>query len=416
MQGSTQTNNRGNVTPGGRTSAQSSNVGAAPNPSRYRRQIPDLRAGESVVLLQRQHPFVLVRKLAVPGLLLVLWLVASVFALPLIGRLQPDPLGPPAEGIAAWLPSSLYLGWLGLAAVLVLWAAYRVLDWTDDWVALTNRRLIIMDKTPFLRESRREAPISRVQNVTAEYPHGMGVALDFGDLKVDTAGIGVLMFGNLPHPKTMREAIFAQQTAMNAAQPSPEAQRKAIARSIILGTDPAVHEQVTPPGGMPAVPSRGTPVPQPQTSGYNMLNVILPLRPQRDGDMVTWHMHWIFLVRGLAWPFIVIVLVMAGWFASISQGQSGQFGSVPVILGWLAVVLVPLCLLWALWNWADWRNDLYRLDRERIYDIERLPFGLREQSTQPMVTRVTDGPYVVPGPMANLLNYGDVVLRTPGEA
>src|SRR5262249_52569245 len=197
----------------------------------HRRLIPDLRAGEGGVLLQRQHPFVLVRKLAWPLLLLALWLVASVFALPLIARLQPDPLGPPAEGVSAWLPSALWLGWVGLAAVLVLWGAYLVLDWSDDWVALTNRRLIIMDKSPFLREARREAPIARVQNVTADYPNSLGVALDFGDLKVDTAGIGVLTFGNLPHPRTMREAIFAQQAANNAAQPSAEDRRKAIARS-----------------------------------------------------------------------------------------------------------------------------------------------------------------------------------------
>ena len=209
-----------------------------------KRLIPDLRAGERVVLLQRQHPAVLFRNLLRPLLLLVLWVLSLVFVLPFIASLQPDALTSLSpQGLPAWLPTVLWLGWLGLAALLVLWGAYLALDWSDDWIALTNRRLIIMDKTPFLRESRREAPIAQVQNVTAEYPNSMAVALDFGDLKVDTAGIGVLVFGSLPRPGRMREAIFNAQAEANAAQPSPELLRRARARSIILGTDPAMHER-----------------------------------------------------------------------------------------------------------------------------------------------------------------------------
>src|SRR5207253_5479107 len=89
---------------------------------------------------------------------------------------------------------------------------------------------------------------------------------------------------------------------------------------------------------------------------------------------------------------------------------------VPSALGWLMVGLVPVCLLWALYNWEDWRNDLYRLDRERVYDIESLPFGLRERSKETLVTRITDVTYQVSGPVAHLLNYGDVVIKTAGEA
>src|SRR5439155_18330907 len=216
-----------------------------------RHLIPDLRAGERVVLLQRQHPAVLFGSLLKPLLLLVLWVLSLIFVPPLIAGLQPDALtSQPGQGLPAWLPAVLWLGWLGLAALLVLWGAYLVLDWSDDWIALTNRRLIIMDKTPFLRESRREAPIAQVQNVTAEYPNSMAVALDFGDLKVDTAGIGVLVFGSLPRPGRMREAIFSTQAEANAAQPSPEDLRRARARSIILGTDPAMHERPTPPHGV----------------------------------------------------------------------------------------------------------------------------------------------------------------------
>ena len=41
---------------------------------------------------------------------------------------------------------------------------------------------------------------------------------------------------------------------------------------------------------------------------------------------------------------------------------------------------------------------------------------VREQSKETLITRVTDVTYVVPSPLAHLLNYGDIMLKTPGEA
>src|SRR5438874_7531176 len=302
-----------------------------------KRLIPDLRAGERVVLLQRQHPAVLFGGLLKPLLLLVLWVLSLIFVLPFIAGLQPDALMPPGQGLPSWLPAVLWLGWLGLAALLVLWGAYQVLDWNDDWIAPTNRRLIVMDKTPFLREARREAPVAQVQNVTAEYPNSMAVALDFGDLKVDMAGIGVLVFGNLPRPRRMREAIFNAQAEANAGQPSPEDLRRARARSIILGTDPAMHDRPTPPHGMPAVRGEGlgvrgdsriAPTGQaliPNPSPLTPIQVLFPFTPWRDEESVTWHKHWLYLLRGVFWPLLLSALLIAAWFASITLGEQGQY-------------------------------------------------------------------------------------------
>src|SRR5262249_4322479 len=159
----------------------------------------------------------------------------------------------------------------------------------------------------------------------------------------------------------MREAIFSVQAEAGASQPSPEDVRKARARSIILGTDPAVHERPTPPTGVLSaeyrVPS-GASTHSALSSQPSLLAALFPFSPQRDAESVTWHKHWLFLLRGVFFQLLLAVLLVVAWFASISLGDQGQYGSVPVILGWAAVVLVPTCLLWALWNWADWRNDI----------------------------------------------------------
>src|SRR5437868_6727910 len=77
------------------------------------RLIPDLRPGERLVLLQRQHPAVLFRRLLKPLLLLALWAASLIFVLPFISSLQADPLTAVApQGLPSWLPAVLWLGWL----------------------------------------------------------------------------------------------------------------------------------------------------------------------------------------------------------------------------------------------------------------------------------------------------------------
>ena len=384
-------------------------------PVRYERVIPDLRPGEKVVMLRREHRAALMRKLGWPFLLLFAWLISLIWVLPFIASLQPGPLDPPAEGLRAWLPALLWLAWMALAAGLVLWASYIVLDWSDDWIAVTNQRVIIMDKALFFRETRREVPIGKVQNAVAEYHNSLGMALDFGDIKIDTAGLGVLSFRNLPGPRTMREAIFAQQTAARASQPSAEERRRAAVLGIMRGEVPPPS---TPAGTVPSAASSKPSTPAP-AGVRSLLAAAFPFSPERGQSSITWHKHWVFLVRGLFWPVLVWWLVALACFLSVAFGSSvegGQPGPLTAALGWALVLLAPVCLLWAAWNWEDWRNDLYRLDRERVYDIEALPFGLREQSKETLITRVTDVTYVVPGPLAHLLDYGNVVIKTPGEA
>jgi hypothetical protein len=369
--------------------------------------IPDLRPGEHVIVLLRRHPMVIVRSALLPTILLVLWLASLVVVIPFLASLQVDPLINPSAP-PSWLAPVLWVGWLVVLGVLFLWIAYAVLDWREDWIALTSRRVIIMDKTLFLRESRREAPVGKVQNVIAEYPNALGMAFDFGDLRVDTAGMGTLSFPDMPHPKAMREAIFAQQKVQQSAQPPPEDRRQAVVKEIILGQDPSTATRD---------PDRGrNQTASPFVTGYGALNAFFPLAPQRHGARVTWHKHWALLLRGLLLPLMLYSAALVAWFVSIVLTPAGTLNTVEVILGWVALVLTPVCLIWALWNWEDWRNDVYRLDHERVYHIESLPFGLREQSKETMIGRISDVMYVVPGPIANLLNYGDVVIKTPGEA
>lgn len=378
---------------------------------KQRRLIHDLRDGEQVVMLQRKHPSVLLARLLWPLLLGVLWVAALVLGLALAGNLAADGFLQPGgngSGLPDWLAPLLWFVWLGAGSALVLWAAYLVLDWSDHWIALTTRRVIIMDKTLFFHETRREAPLAKVQNVVADYPNALGTSLNFGNLRVDTSGVGVLAFESLPAPKKMREAIFAQQAALRSKQPPPEDRRKEAVRSIVLGSAPDVSRQSA-VGSHEATVGAGT-------RHSSLASLLFPLSAQRDGARVVWHKHPYFLLRGVGLPLLLLGLALLGWASSLFLGEPGVIGLLESLLGWAALFLAPVCFVWAVWKWEDWRNDVYKLDHERVYHVESLPFGLREQSKETLITRITDVTYVVPGPLANILNYGDVVIKTPGEA
>lgn len=339
----------------------------------------------------------------------LLWLVSVLFVPRFIGGLQPAPFQLPGESAPGWLPTLLWIGWLTILAGMIVWAAYLVLDWSDHWIALTTRRLIIMDKALIFHETRHEAPLAKVQNCSADYPNALAVALDFGQITVDTAGVGVLRFNGLPRPKVMREAIFAQQAALKSQAPPPEDRRKEALRSILGGVASPGSDSVG-PAGSPVQPPLSPPV-----TGHGPLNLLFPVETQRAGEFVIWHKHWIYLLRGVFLPTSLFLIVLASWLASALLGERGEVGVIETILAWTVAVLAPLCVAWAFWNWEDWRNDLYKLDRERVYHVESLPFGMREQSKETLITRVTDVTYTVPGLLANILNYGDVALKTPGE-
>lgn len=367
---------------------------------RNARLIHDRRPDERVVYFLHRHPVVLVRALAMPLVLLLAWVVGFLVVEPFLAGLSVDPLvagnAPPP-----WLVPGLWMAWFGVGGVLIAWTAYVVFDWREDWLALTTQRVIVMDKRLFLRESRREAPIGKVQNVVAEYPNALGMAMGFGDIKIDTAGVGTLHFESLPQPTVLREAIFRQQKAAQQVQPPPEDLRKSAVRAIVLGRAPGDD------GGRQTVDG-GRRVADGSGNG----------REAHGGHPAVreWHKHWAFLVRGLALPVAVGGGVFVAWMLSVVLGQPGVVGPVESVLTWALLLVMPLCAGWVVWAWEDWRNDMYKLDHERLYHIESLPFGLREQSKETLINRITDVMYVIPGPLANLLDYGSVVIKTPGEA
>lgn len=67
-------------------------------------------------------------------------------------------------------------------------------------------------------------------------------------------------------------------------------------------------------------------------------------------------------------------------------------------------VMVP-AILGALWEYGVWGGDIYKLTDERIIDIERLPFGLREKKRESELDRIQDIDVDIPNILARFLMW-----------
>jgi membrane protein YdbS with pleckstrin-like domain len=137
-----------------------------PKPS-FEGQRPD----EDIILIKRQHPWVLART----GLLIILILFVALL-----------PLLMPGGG------SGLKLLALGVGVALVI-GLMRFYIWFHTIYILTNHRVVGVEQQKLLLRQVAEVPLENIQNIT-HIKKGVGQNMfDFGDLQIQTSGSKVAM-------------------------------------------------------------------------------------------------------------------------------------------------------------------------------------------------------------------------------
>ncbi len=353
----------------------------------------------------RRHWFSIVKH---GGLLLVLAVLVLLLAL---GSL--------------FFPIPIALKWGGgllifLALLLVGWFIF---DWTNDYFILTNQRVIFVDKTAGIQERRSEAPMNKVHNVRIEITGRFAQILNYGNLALDTAGLGVLSFDTLPNPRYLREKILEVRRQINQeALPVREERRRAVLRDRLGGLND--------PNDKPME----APYTTPQESGMDQFNILFPHRSQRQGETVVWHRHWLFLLRDELKPIGLLLFVIALWILTgiISNNMAtpsdpyalpdaapqsnGLLDTLNRVITIAVIIAFVIIIPWMWYIYEDWRNDKYSLTHDRVLTVYKKPLGGREVVTETMFGRITDVSYTIRSPIAMMFNYGTVTIKTPGEA
>jgi Cyclic nucleotide-binding domain/Bacterial PH domain len=347
---------------------------------------------ESVVIFVRQHKWALVRSMLVPiGILVVAFGVVAL--------------------LSQIIPSLTAL--LVIVALLIplLIAFYVLIDWSDDYYVVTNKRLVHVDELPIIRKHREEAPLSSITEIQFARHSILAHVLDFGDLRVETFGGGVSM-RDIPHPNNVKEAIQREIERVKARARASErsAIRDELRQRIFARTAPATEVEER-----ESVPS---PIEQPRPSIFQImggaLGYFLPRLREVQGDSIIWRKHWIVLLQTAKWPLLGLVATLVTFF--IWWNRSVLLNWFPDNLWWVWIVIGLGLFAWYLWLFEDWRNDQYIVTSSRIIDIERRPFLMSETRREAALSKIQTTDLDIPSPAAQLFRYGNVTIRVPGAA
>jgi uncharacterized membrane protein YdbT with pleckstrin-like domain len=364
-------------------------------------RFPWLESGETVVYHTYRHWIsfaraIVIATLGVGGYLAFLVFLTRYVSLP-------------------WLP--LIAPAIVIYGLIVLW---HWIDWRNDYFVVTTYRFTHRERVALIYESRREAPLDRVQNLHIQR-FLFGRLLGYGDLTIQTAAdVGRIHFHTVPKPEVMREAIWAEINRAQSMRQAIERYRihEALVSHLNMG-DQAPPLEIAPgeeaPPGLTETPA--VPLVTPGLFSRALIwvaqsGLIPPSRIERQGQVI-WRKHWLFLIIHTL-PALLMVLffgtltLLGFWGAPVPLVERIPYYA-PV-----ALLLTIIGMGWMWWELADWGNDQYILTEERIIDIERRPLFFGEHRRDASLGMIQNVSLRIPSFIAAVFNYGNVVVQTAG--
>jgi hypothetical protein len=241
-----------------------------------------------------------------------------------------------------------------------------------------------------------------------------GRLLDYGTVIVRTY-VGKIAFSHVSHPHEAAHLVEEQwtRTKHSASRIEKEAMRNVLRKKMGL-TVPASIEA-------PAEPQKMV---TPSLYRRSLLNVIganwFKLRTESSGT-ITYRKHWFVLWRQAWQPTILVMLIGLGMVArlvtlartpGVRLFDAGKMPPVDTTMLVLPTLLV-FVILWWIYEYIDWRNDVFQVTPDQILDIDKKPFGTEERRAAPLENILSTEAERV-GLAGYVLNFGTVYISVGG--
>jgi len=342
-----------------------------------------------------------------------------------------------------FLAPAAYLNiWLILGVGLIIagpLTLLRWLDWRNDHYVVTNQRVVHHESRLLtLQVTVDQAPLHQIQNVTMLKLSPTARMFNYGTLIIETAGgrrQGSVTFRNLDNPGDCQAVIFdLLEKARSHTQASEQAAIRAAITQQIKPPDEEASEEVaaeleeeeshpTPElyesgqvvwnmGSAAPRPSADEKTEKPPSALAPILSRIASFLPhfrEEKGETITWFKHPFILVKYIRMPAGVLLVSLIGGLAWAYFGGK-FFGAALIAL----FIVWSLSLFWLLWQYEDWRNDIFQMTASHIIDTDRLPLGFRESKRQASLEQVQNINAEIPNFWARVFNYGNVIIETAG--
>ncbi len=344
-----------------------------------------LQPNEVVYLIARKHRLLLYQSLFLPffvgGLIAVgaIWLAVSRDAL--------------------WIA---YLG-AGLELPVAAWLLWNYVDWGNDYYIVTSQRLVDLEKIVGIYDSRVEAPMSSIMSVNVQTADSTQRALRMGDVVVRTFS-GPIVLKSVENPLVLAAAVeeYWYRTKSRERESQVEQMRKVLREHLERGTH-TTPARPKPPAHKPEA--------KPPSLGQQVATFFSFRLRFEEGDTVIYRKHWYMLLQdvwkstlGLLLVVVALALYVAGFWP-----PSVPLSAVALVL---ITVFIPLAGWW-LYEYVDWKNDIYMVTIDQIFDVNKKPLGAETRKSAPLAN-VLSLKYERPGLLGLMLNFGTVVATVAG--
>ncbi|HET6847060.1 MAG TPA: cyclic nucleotide-binding domain-containing protein [Anaerolineales bacterium] len=353
---------------------------------------------EAIHFIARKHEVVLYQSLSGP----IIALVAPILLL------------------AHFMLSRSFFAILGAGVLFVAilgWAIWNWIDWGNDFYIVTSQRVVWLEKVIGLYDSRQEAPLATVLSVGVETDM-MGRVLDYGDVVVRTY-VGKIAFRSVAHPFEAARLVEEHwgRSKRSASRTEREAMRNVLRRKM----------------GQPEIPTEAREQPAPEETSVtpsiyrrSILRFIgekwFNLRVEQGGSII-YHKHWFVLLAQTWQPTVVGLLLLGGMIArlvrlaqtvGIKLYDSARTPALDTMMLVLPTLLIPV-IIWWIYQYLDWRNDIYVVTSDQILDIDKKPFGTETRRSAPLENILSTEAERV-GLPGYLMNYGTVYITIGGAS
>jgi hypothetical protein len=340
-----------------------------------------LTPDEVVYLIARRHPILMWQRQLAPVGIAALALLLAAF----VGYTYD-------LGLAGWC---LLIG----AVFAVPWFIWNYADWGNDFYIVTNQRIVYLEKVALIYDSRQEAPLASVMAVAVQTANATERMLGVGDVVVRTFS-GPITFKSVPNPAAM--AALVEEHWLRTKSRQREAEHTAMQETIRRRLRPAPTPEKKPPPPPPKPPTALT-----KAREHFSFKVRLD-----QGNTITYRKHWWVLLTGTWKPLALVLadIVMVVLFLVIIPNS---IFSGPVVILVAFVVFIPL-FGWWLYQYEDWRNDIYQVTPDQIVDVYKKPLGAESRKAAPL-GNIMSLRYERPGVLGLMLNFGNVVASVAAQ-
>jgi CRP-like cAMP-binding protein len=301
-----------------------------------------------------------------------------------------------------------------LAGLIML---YNYLDWYNDDLIVTTKRVIHMERILLFGEERHEVPLTQIQNVTVKTHGILDLFFDVDDIEIKSAAVGTIAVDNVPSAQEISRIILQEQQRAKerVAASDTAAVRRLVTERMQMNVLDQTPTSAPTPKVVPASTISLPTIPLPSFKANYFWPSTREATFVKGEEGILWRKHYYILLSHIFLPLLALIislyLLLSSFVSLPFFDYLNEVWFIQLVLG-LAVLG---SLFWYLWEYDDWRRDVYIVTNTKIIDVESSAFRLQgEQLREGPFDSIQNITYTIPNFFYKLLNLGDVIIETAG--